>query len=196
MAGRSPTTLLLCDQTSQDVDALAAAQRDRCRTTPATSARFRDLAHPRCGWDRADRRKRGRGRRLQSRAVAYADSVPPHRSGCRPGRSRTPDSGERNVANAITRRGAAAAQERSHGPASAHRGGLDNRREPSVDHCREPAPRLAVRPTSLRAELSHVARDLNEKIRVAPIRPGTAPSYVRGQAPPDSSPLRLDPRHR
>jgi hypothetical protein len=32
VASRSPTALLLCDQTSDDVDALAAAQRDRCRT--------------------------------------------------------------------------------------------------------------------------------------------------------------------
>ena len=32
----SPTGLLLCDQTSHDVDAMAPAQRDRCRTQAAT----------------------------------------------------------------------------------------------------------------------------------------------------------------
>ncbi len=48
----------------------------------------------------ADRRKRSRGRRVQSRAVAYAESVPPHRSGCRPGRSRSPVSSERRSESA------------------------------------------------------------------------------------------------
>jgi hypothetical protein len=36
LVGRSPTVLLLCDGTSHDVDALAAAQRDRYRTHAAT----------------------------------------------------------------------------------------------------------------------------------------------------------------
>ena len=48
LAGRSQTALLLCDKTTRHVDALAAAQRDRCRTAlVALAAATDDADEPR-----------------------------------------------------------------------------------------------------------------------------------------------------